>query len=252
MRSMNLDIQGNTALISASSSGLGKASAKVLAENGVNVMLNGRDPERLADAEAEVKAAATGDVESCQGDITESEAITTLVSKTVDTFGQLDHLITSAGGPPRLHFTETTDEDWYNAFDLLAMSVIRLVHKSREYLQSDDGGTIVNIASVATKEPIPSNILSGSIRAAVVALMKALATDLAPAIRVNAVLPGLFDTSRRSDSGDPGLHTQSDVPLRRLGDAMELGEATAFLCSDRSSYITGTAFSVDGGVMNSI
>lgn len=249
---MSSELAGNSAVITGSSSGLGKASAKALAENGVNVLLNGRDGARLADAKAEVANVATGRVVTYQGDITDLDAIHGLISKAIDEFGCLDHLVTSAGGPPRLSFEDTTDEDWFEAFELLVMSVVRLIRESNEHLRADTGGTVVTITSMATKEPIPSNVLSGAVRATVVSLVKALATDFAPNVRVNSVLPGLFQTPRRADRGDPGIKTETDVPLREIGDPSKLGEVVAFLCSERSSYVTGSAIPVDGGALKSI
>ena len=143
---MDLEIAGNSALVTASSSGLGKASAKALAREGANVVINGRDEERLAEAKSEVESVAAGEVVAQPGDLTEPEDVAALVEATVDEFGGLDHLVTSAGGPPSVPFLDTTDEDWYEAYDLLVMSVVRLVREAAPHLQ-DGGGTIVNVTS---------------------------------------------------------------------------------------------------------
>jgi 3-oxoacyl-[acyl-carrier protein] reductase len=201
-----------------------------------------------------------GEVVGQVGDLTKKEDIVRLVDRTVDEFGRLDHLVTSAGGPPSGPFLEMDDEDWYHAFDLLVMSVVRLVRESVEHLRADGGGTIVTITSKSVKEAIDSLVLSNSVRMSVVGLEKTLSKELAPEIRSNAVLPGSHETERQQelieqgiDRGDyesyeAGLDARSEgVPLERMGQPSELGEIVAFLCSERSSYINGTAILVDGG-----
>ena len=256
---MDLDIAGDAALVTASSSGLGKASAIALARDGANVVINGRDEERLADAKADVEAEAEGEVVAVSGDLTVKEDLDNLVDRTVDEFGTIDHLVTSAGGPPSGAFLDTTDEDWYEAFDLLVMSVVRLVRAAEPHLQ-DGGGTIVNITSRSVKEAIDSLVLSNSVRMSVIGLEKTLSKELAPDVRVNAVLPGAHETSRienlveaavergEYDSYEEGMAARGEsVPLGRIGDPQELGDTVAFLCSPRAGNINGQAVVVDGG-----
>ncbi|WP_247010563.1 SDR family oxidoreductase [Halorientalis litorea] len=249
---MNYGIDGNAALVTASSSGLGKASAKTLAREGVDVVVNGRDPEKLDAAVEEVREAAADGVAVVghRADITDPEAIVELVNRPVEEFGRLDHLVTSAGGPPRIGFFETTDEDWYETFDLLVMAVVRAVWAAEPHLRADGGGTIVSITSLITKEASPSNPLSSCIRMATMGVSKCLSYEFGDDVRVNAIMPGLFDTPRREDSGSASV-AADEVPLGRFGDAMELGELVAFLSSDLSSYVTGAAIPVDGGALDS-
>jgi 3-oxoacyl-[acyl-carrier protein] reductase len=156
---MDLQIEGNAALVTASSSGLGKASATALAREGANVVVNGRDEGRLAAAAAEIESVATGEVVTQPGDITDPDDVTQLVDTTVDAFGGLDHLVTSAGGPPSGAFLDTDDDDWYDAYDLLVMSVVRLARAAEPHLREGDGGTIVTITSQGVKEAIGSLVL---------------------------------------------------------------------------------------------
>jgi 3-oxoacyl-[acyl-carrier protein] reductase len=256
---MRSTISGNAALVTASSDGLGKASARALAERDVNVVINGRDEDRLAAAVQELSDVGEGRVVGQQGDLTVAEDVTALVDRTVEEFGTIDHLVTSAGGPPSGPFMETTDEDWYHAFDLLVMSVVRLVREAAPHLQ-DGGGTIVTITSRSVKEAIDSLVLSNSVRMSVVGLEKTLSKELAPEVRANAVLPAAHETGRirelveqavdrgEFDSYEEGLEARgSGIPLGRIGDPSELGEVVAFLCSERSSYLNGVAIPVDGG-----
>ena len=256
---MSLDVADDVALVTASSSGLGRASAAVLAEENANVVLNGRDEDRLDEAVAELDALGDGSVVGVAGDLTQREDIKALVTATVEEFGGLDHLVTSAGGPPSGPFMGTDDEDWYHAFDLLVMSVVRLVREAAPPLQ-DGGGTIVNITSRSVKEAIDSLVLSNSVRMSVVGLEKTLSQELAPEVRANAVLPGPHETSRieelveqsvergEYDSYEEGLAARAEgIPLERIGEPRELGEVVAFLCSPRSSYLNGVAIPIDGG-----
>jgi 3-oxoacyl-[acyl-carrier protein] reductase len=257
---MDLEIDGNTALITASSSGLGKASATALAREGVNVVINGRDTDRLEAADEEIREVATGEVVSQPGDLTDENDIERLVEHTVDEFGGIDHLVTSAGGPPSGSFLDTSDEDWYEAYELLVMSVVRLVREAEPHLRDGDGGTIVNITSRSVKEAIDSLVLSNSVRMSVIGLEKTLSTELAPEVRANSVLPGTHETPRiqelveqgvergEYDSYEEGIDSRGqDNPLERIGDPIELGDTVAFLCSPRSGYINGQAIVIDGG-----
>jgi len=198
-----------------------------------------------------------------QADITAADDVERLVAETVETFGGLDHLVTSAGGPPSGPFLDMDDADWQSAYDLLVMSVVRATREAYPHLK-DGGGSVVNITSRSVQEVIDGLVLSNSVRRAVIGLMKTQAREFAPDVRVNAVLPGAHETSRieelieqsvergEVDSYEAGRAEWSEgVPLERVGDPQELGEAVAYLCSERSSYITGTAIPVDGGSLRS-
>ena len=201
-----------------------------------------------------------GQVVGQQGDITDPGDVAALVDRAVEEFDGLDHLVTSAGGPPSGPFLETTDEDWYEAFDLLVMSVVRAVRAAADHLRADDGGTIVTITSRSVKEAIDGLVLSNAVRMGVVGLEKTLSRELAPEVRANAVLPGPHETSRIEglieagvergdyDSYEDGLRERGrGNPLGRVGDPMELGNAVAFLSSPAASYINGVALPVEGG-----
>jgi NAD(P)-dependent dehydrogenase (short-subunit alcohol dehydrogenase family) len=257
---MDLGLADDTALVTASSSGLGKASAKALCKEGADVVINGRDPDRLSAAVEDLREVAQGDVLGQQGDLTDPDDIETIVQRTVDEFGGLDHLVTNSGGPPSGPFLDTTDEEWYEAYDLLVMSVVRLVRESTPYLREDGGGSITSITSLSVREAIDNLVLSNSVRMSVIGLQKTLSTELAPEIRVNAVLPGTHETPRieelieqgiergDSDSYQEGVEDwTSEMDLGRLSDPDEFGNVVTFLCSERAGDITGAAVDVDGG-----
>jgi NAD(P)-dependent dehydrogenase (short-subunit alcohol dehydrogenase family) len=259
---MDLELTGNAALVTASSRGLGKAAATALVREGVDVAINGRDETTLEATATELRDEAADDarVLPISGDLTDPDDITRLVETTVEEFGRLDHLVTSAGGPPSGSFLDTTDDEWYEAFDLLVMSVVRLVRESVDHLRADGGGTIVTITSRSVKEALDGLVLSNSVRMGVIGLEKTLSRELAPEIRTNAVLPGAHETSRIEELIEQGVERGefddydegradfgSGTALGRIGEPIELGETVAFLCSSASSYITGQSIVVDGG-----
>jgi len=257
---MDLGLAGDVALVTASSSGLGKAAAQALSREGADVVINGRDEERLAEAKADIESTATGKVAAQQGDLTVKSDVENLVDATVDEFGGLDHLVTSSGGPPSGSFLDTTDEDWYEAYDLLVMSVVRAIRRAEPHLAAEGGGSIVNITSRSVKEAIDSLVLSNSVRMGVIGLEKTLSRELAPDIRVNAVLPGPHETSRTEDlvkaavergeydSYESGLESRGEsIPVGRIGDPVELGDTVAYLASERAGFINGQAIVIDGG-----
>ncbi|MFP4001889.1 MAG: SDR family oxidoreductase [Candidatus Natronoplasma sp.] len=256
---MDLELKGNSALVLASSSGLGKASAEALAREGAKVTINGRDQEKLEQVVEELGGSTQGEVHGVAGDITEKKDISRIVKKTVEMQDGLDHLVTCAGGPPSKPFIETKDEEWYRNFDMLVMSVVRSARESYEYLKEGEG-TIVNITSMSVKEAIPELVLSNSVRMSVIGLMKTLSKEWGPEIRANSVLPGPHETGRIKElieaeiergnisSYDKGMKQWTDdIPLGRIGDPIELGELVAFLSSPKSSFINGAAIPVDGG-----
>lgn len=246
---MDLDIEGNSALVLASSSGLGKASAEALLEEGVDVVINGRDKEKLEEAVLDLERRGAGEIKGVVGDITKRKDIERLVENTVKYYDGMDHLVTCAGGPVSKSFTDTTDEDWYKNFDMLVMAVVWSVKGCLPYLK-DGEGTIVNITSFSVKEAIPGLILSNSIRQSVIGLMKTISRELAPEVRSNAILPGYHRTERVDDLLEQRViegkisskqegekEITEDIPLNRMGEPEELGKLVAFLSSPQSSYL---------------
>jgi NAD(P)-dependent dehydrogenase (short-subunit alcohol dehydrogenase family) len=260
---MDLGLDGDVALTTASSAGLGGASAESLAREGAHVTVCGRDPDRLAAAEERLSAVGDGGVLALRADVTDAEDVERLVTETVERFGGLDHLVTSAGGPPPGSVLDLGDDEWYAAYDLLVMSVVRAVREAHPHL-ADGGGTITCIASRTVREPSDGLVLSNAVRRGVVGLVKTVAREFAPAVRTNAVLPGPFETSRIEGLVEHGVETgeyesyeagierfAESVPLGRVGDPRELGDTVAYLASDRGGFVNGVALPVDGGAIRS-
>jgi NAD(P)-dependent dehydrogenase (short-subunit alcohol dehydrogenase family) len=262
---MDLGLNGDVALVTAGSAGLGLASATALAAAGADVAVCGRTPDQLEVARKQLERQGDGNILALQADITDRTAVEHFVDETATTFGGLDHVITSAGGPRSGPFLEMDDDDFYTAYDLLVMSVVWTTRAAYTHLVKGAGGSIVNITSRSVQEVMDGLVLSNSVRRAVIGLMKTQADEFAPEIRVNAVLPGAHKTSRITDlvkqsvergefdNLDSGMETWADdIPLERVGAPEELGATVAWLCSDAASYITGTSIPVDGGAMRSV
>jgi 3-oxoacyl-[acyl-carrier protein] reductase len=257
---MDLGIDGNAALVTASSRGLGYACAEALAREGADVTVCGTSEEALAAAEADLADVGDGEVLARQADVTNSGDVADLVADTVDAFGGLDHVVTSAGGVPSGAFLEMDDQDWYTAYDMLVMSHVWTLRAAHPHLVESDAGSVVAITSTSVAEPIENLVLSNAVRRAVVGSVKTVAREWAPDVRANAVLPGAHETGRieelveqamdrgEYDSYEEGLADwAAPIPLGRIGDPAELGDVVAFLSGERASFVTGAALPVDGG-----
>lgn len=261
---MNLNLSGKTALVVASSQGLGFAIAERLVKEGVNVMISGRDEFKLKQKADELEGIGAGKVAYQKTDITNVEEIKQLVSKTIETFSSIDMLVNNAGGPPASSFEDLTDDHWYQAFELNLLSYVRMIREALPYLKQQ-GGKILNIASSSIKEPIPGLILSNTYRTGIVGLSKTLASELAPYnILINTIAPGRIATERvkhldQINADKQGINRESielqvkeGIPLKRYGTPEEFANVAVFLLSDANSYMTGSSFLVDGGMIKSI
>jgi NAD(P)-dependent dehydrogenase (short-subunit alcohol dehydrogenase family) len=261
---MDLELTESAVLCTAATSGLGLASAEAFAREGADVAVCGTTPGHVEDARETLSTTGDGEVLAVEADITDPDHVRAFVAETADAFGGIDHVVTSAGGPPSGPFAEMTDRDWYQAYDLLVMSVVWTLRETVPHLRSSEAGTLVAITSRTVREVREGLLLSNAVRRAVVGLVKTVSREMAPGIRANAVLPGAHETARIEelieaavDRGEVADYEAGyadwagDVPLGRIGEPRELGDVVAFLSSSRARYVNGAALAIDGGSMRS-
>jgi len=260
---MDLGLKDKTALVAASSKGLGYGIARALAANGAKVSLCSRSAADIA-AAAQALAADYGiETLATSCDLRRSDDIQAWVDKTAAAWGKIDCLLVNAGGPPAKTFKELSDEDWQAAFELTLMSSVRMIRATIPHMPP--GGSILTVTSSSIREPIPRLGLSTVMRSGVMGLVKTLADELAEdGIRVNNLVPGRIDTDRvaqldANTSDKLGISIEevqrrslAAIPLGRYGSIDDFGAAGAFLLSPAASYTTGATLRVDGGAMPSI
>jgi 3-oxoacyl-[acyl-carrier protein] reductase len=254
---MDLGLEGCVAIVTGSSSGMGRACALALAREGCNVTLFARRQTLLEEAVGEVDALGSGASGlAVAGDSTDAEALRAVVERTLDRFGRLDILVNNSGGPPAGSFEDFDDDAWRLAWELTLMSTLRLTRFALPGLRRSGRGRIVNITSSAVKEPSEGLLLSNTYRPGVIGWAKTLSQDEGRnGITVNSIAPGYIDTERLrsiySLADDPDQARRNDeaaIPLRRFGDPAEIAAAVAFLSSTQASYITGITVLIDGGL----
>lgn len=262
---MDLGLQGKIAMVAGSSRGLGFATARLFAQEGARVVVNGRDPHRLNRARDQIVAETGAEILAFPGDVTQPELPARIVAETLRVFGGLDILVTNSGGPKPGSFEQMSDEDWRTATDLCLMSHVRLIRAALPALKNSLSASVLTITSLSVKQPIQNLILSNSIRAATIGLTKSLALELgSQAIRVNSILPGWTETERITEllknraerngtTIDEEMGKQAkESPLGRISSPDEFARAAVFLASPAASYLTGVMLSVDGGMFKGI
>ncbi|MBN1483284.1 MAG: SDR family oxidoreductase [Chloroflexia bacterium] len=262
---MDLGLTGRTALVAAASRGLGKAIAWELAREGAAVAICARGKEQLKQTAAEIAQDTGSRVLALAADVSVARDVFSLVDAVMQHLGGIDILVNNAGGPPPGPFLTFSDEDWRAALDLNLLSAVRLSRAVIPHMQQCGWGRIINLTSVAAKQPIPDLVLSNAARSGVIGLSKTLALELAASgITVNSVCPGFILTDRvrqlfRARAEKEGHSVQEiqksyerQIPQGRLGRPQELAALVAFLASEQAGYITGTAIQLDGGYVRGL
>jgi 3-oxoacyl-[acyl-carrier protein] reductase len=257
---MDLGLRGKVALVAAASKGLGRASAHELAREGASIVMCARGEDALHAARDEISSATGADVIAISGDVSKSSDVANIVQKGIERFGHIDVLVTNAGGPPSGKFESLTPAMWQSAVDLTLMSVINLTSHVLPGMKDRKWGRVINITSIAVKQPVDGLMLSNSLRSAVTGFARTLANEVAPlGITVNNILPGYTRTERVEQlseatakregiSRDAALGKwESEIPMSRLGHPAEFAALVAFIASERASYITAQSIAVDGG-----
>ena len=252
------------ALVGGATSGLGSASARVLAESGHDLLLWSRDAERLAAAAKEL-AGPDRQVRTVAADAGDPRAAEVVAQAALEAYGQVDVLVLNAGGPPVARADEVTPDGLRTAFQLLSVTPIDLTLRLLPGMRERGFGRVLAVLSSGVREPIDTLAYSNTGRSALTAWLKTLArTVAAEGVTVNGVLPGRIATPRvasldetaASRSGrsldDVRRDSAAAIPAGRYGRPEEYAAVVGFLASDAASYVTGTTIACDGGAMRSL
>ncbi len=262
---MDLGLKNKTVLITASSKGLGKATALEFVKEGATVIITSRNEDNLKKAAQEIKAITNSKVFPLVCDLSNGNDIDNLFDNIAKEFKGIDILINNTGGPKPGNFDNVNDEDWQTGFELVLLSMIRCIRCALPYMRKQHFGRIVNFASSSFKQPIDNLILSNTFRTGILGLAKTLSVELAPYnILVNTIGPGRIETDRVNEldlefANRSGFIIEevknkfiSSIPMGRYGKPEELAKVAVFLGSAANTFMTGQALLVDGGLVRAI
>jgi len=262
---MDLGLKDKVALVTAASKGIGRGIAEELAQEGANVSICARGKDDL-DACAEALRTHGVEALAVQADVTRLEDIERVVDETVDAFGQIDVLVNNAGEAWIGRSVDLSDADWQHCMDVNLNSAIRFTRCVAPHMQKQGGGRIVNISSTSGHTMTGGMVDYQTAKAAMIGFSKSASIDLAPHnILVNCVCPGPIATplwDRLADAMIPFMGETREavfqnvanqfLEIKRYGRVEEVAAVVAFLASERASFITGSAYDVDGGATKSM
>lgn len=262
---MDLGLKGKVAFVAAASRGLGRAVAEELAAEGASLIICARREDALRRASEEIEQKFGAAVFPVAADVSRPGEASAAVRAGIEKFGRIDIVITNAGGPPPGKFESLSREMWEAATRLTLHSVLELTQAALPGMRERGWGRILNITSIAVKQPVDNLMLSNSLRSAVTGFARTLANEVAAdGVTVNNILPGYMRTERVEELAQAAAEREgisaaqararweAEIPMRRLGEPREFAALAAFLVSERASYITGASIAVDGGWIRSL
>jgi 3-oxoacyl-[acyl-carrier protein] reductase len=262
---LDTGLKDKTVLITASSTGIGKAVAELFAQEGCKVAISSRSKENLLSAAQELKDKYSLEPFWSVCDLNKQKDIENTFTAVARNFGTVDILVNNCGGPIPGLFQQLEEEDWNSAYEQVLLSVVRFSKLVLPGMMAKNWGRIINLTSISVKQPVDNLVLSNSLRAGVTGFTKSLSNEVAKFnITVNNVAPGLTLTGRlyelavieakeRGKSHEEILVEMAKrVPLNRLARPEEIASVVVFLASKQASYVTGNTIQVDGGYVKSI
>jgi 3-oxoacyl-[acyl-carrier protein] reductase len=253
---MNLGIEGRTAIVCGSSQGLGLACAQALAQEGVHVVLNGRDTDKLHRAASALRETARGNVDAVAADVSTHDGRQRLLAAAP----AADILVNNNGGPKPGDFIDHDEKVWMEAIEANLIAPLMLTRALLPGMKERRFGRIINITSAMVTTPRPHMTLSAATRAGLTAAMKGLALDAARFnVTINNLLPERFDTDRQHQMAKAAMARENisyeeararqveSIAAKRLGDPSEFGATCAFLCSTFAGFMSGQNIHLDGG-----
>ena len=252
---MELDLSAKVVLVTGGSDGLGRATVERLASEGAHVIACARRSDHLNASVDEMIKATGGKITAVTMDVTRDDDCKRAVETAVEQYGRLDALINNAGTSAAHSFENLTDQQWHDDIELKLMGAVRMCRYALPHLRDAGGGSIINATIGGAKAPVAGALPTSVTRAAGLNLTKSLANEYAASnIRVNSICIGYIKSAqwvrRAADGSLDELYAglSSRVPLGRVGEASDYADLVAFLCSERATYITGTAINLDGGM----
>lgn len=262
---MDFGLRGKTALVTAASRGLGRAIADALASEGASLVICARGEDALEEARDAIARRTGADVVMVAADVSTAKGIADVWRHARDRFGRVDILVTNAGGPPSGPFESLEWDSWQKAVELTLRSAVELTRLVLPGMKERRWGRILNVTSIAVKQPVDGLMLSNSLRAAVTGFARTLANEVARyGVTVNNILPGYTRTERVEQlnaataaregvtADDVARRIEGQIPMRRLGEPEEFAALAAFLASEQAGYITAQSIAVDGGWIRSV
>ena len=249
----SFDLKGKVALVTGASSGIGRATAALLAANGARVVINFHRNQAGAEAARAEIVSGGGSAIIVQADVTQSSAVESLVDRTVTEFGKVDILVNNAGSlVERLKILELTEARWDEVIDLNLKSAFLCSKAVAAAMIERKTGAIINVSSIAGRTGgALGSIHYSAAKGGMITFTKGLAKELAPfGIRVNAVSPGVIDTPYHEEFSSPEMMKSytAQIPLGRIGTPAEVGKVICFLASDAASYLAGETIEINGGM----
>lgn len=253
---VELGLKGKVAIVTGGSEGIGRATAVRLALEGAKVAICARRKEPLEQVANEIRSQG-GEVFAHAADMSKAADIERFIKAVAGRYGQIDILVNNAGSSIRGPFEQVEDGTWQQDLDLKLFGAIRASRLAVPYMKTQGGGRIVNIATVAGKQPGPASVPTSVSRAAGLALTKAMSKEFAADnILVNAVCIGKVKSGQHErrfareklTPEEYYARVSADIPMGRVGEAMEVANVIAFLVSDGASYVTGSSIHLDGGM----